>query len=139
LGVIGVTQITHQPAARVVAEDKISGTRPVTQPENTVTGAATVFLPVGDALISTLHLNARYQDEMLLAPGTEVYQSGYTTVNARVALASKEGVWEVALYAQNLTDENQSAAGFAAPLNAGNYMSFLNTPRMYGAEIRLDF
>jgi iron complex outermembrane receptor protein len=140
--------ITARPAAALMlsanyayvdAEDKVSGTRPVTQPENTVTGAATVFLPVGDALISTLHLNARYQDDMLLAPGTEIYQSGYTTVNARVALASIEGVWEVALYAQNLTDENQSAAGFAAPLNAGNYMSFLNTPRMYGAEIRLAF
>lgn len=125
--------------AHVDAKDKVTGERPAAQPENTLTGAVTLFLPIGDSLISTLHLNARYQDEVLLTPGTEVFESGYTTVNARVALASKDGVWEVALYGQNLTDENQSVAGFNAPLNAGNYMAFLNTPRMYGAELRFVF
>ena len=123
--------------AYVDAENKLTGERPLAQAENVLTGAATLFLPVGDALVSTLHLNARYQDEVLLV--ADVFQGGYTTVNARIALASKGGAWEVALYGQNLTDENQSVTGFAAPVNAGNYMSFLNTPRMYGAEVRFSF
>ena len=123
--------------AYIDAENIETGERPLSQAENVFTGSATLFLPLGSSLMSTFHVNARYQDDMRL--NDDVFQSGFTTVNARVALAGNEGVWEAALYGQNLTDENQGLAGFAAPLNAGNSMAFLNTPRMYGAELRFTF
>ncbi len=43
-------------------------------------------------------------------------QSGYTKVNARIALSDTDSVWEVALVGKNLTDEDIMTYGNATPL-----------------------
>ncbi len=57
-------------------------------------------------------------------------------------MGSESGSWELALFGQNLTDENQGIASFAAvlhPGSLGNTMLFPALPRTYGAELRFNF
>lgn len=55
-----------------------------------------------------------YNPSQTLDPVSE--QDGYTKVNARIALADIEGVWEVALVGKNLTDEAISTYSNGTPL-----------------------
>lgn len=121
------------------AENTETGEAPIAQPKNALSLASTLFLPVGQSMIGSFHINARYQDEVRL--NSDNQQDGYTTVNGRIAIKPKEGAWEIAIFGQNLTDENQLIAGFPATLNSagGNSQGFVNSPRMYGAELRYSF
>jgi iron complex outermembrane receptor protein len=122
------------------AENKLTGEIPNAQPENALSFGATLFLPLGESLLGTFHLNGRYQGEVRL--GESDFQDGFTTLNARIAAGSESGTWELALFAQNLTDENQGIASFPAvlhPPSLGNTMLFPTLPRTYGAELRFNF
>ena len=126
------------------AEDQLTGQSPNAQPENSLNAAATLFLPVSQSIMGSFHLNARYNDEIRLfngvpANGIEDFQDSATIVNGRIALASNEGNWEFAIFADNLTDEIVRIATFDLPLHAGSRATFTNSPRMYGAELRYDF
>jgi outer membrane receptor protein involved in Fe transport len=62
---------------------------------------------VGASLRWSTHWEAVYTDSHYLAPDNDrrAFQSGYAKVNARLALGSSLGSWEVALIGKNLTDE----------------------------------
>lgn len=121
------------------AENTSTGERPLAQPENTLSVAATLFVPLGESMTSSFHLNARYQDEIALT--STLAEDAYTTLNGRIALKPKNGAWEVAIWGQNLSDENRLTVGFPAVLNGagGNSQGFINMPRTYGAEVRYSF
>ena len=79
-----------------------------------------------------------------LDPRTE--QDAYTLVNARIALSSAEGDWEVALIGRNLTDETVINFGGNTPLagtltgGAGNsYYAFVNRPRNIALQAKYRF
>lgn len=122
------------------AQNKDTGVEPNAQPKNVLSMAGTYFLPLGETMMSTFHLNARFQDETRLT--RDIYEDNFTTFNARIALMSNDGTWEFALWGQNLTDENRLIAGFTPPFNGAggtNAMGFVNTPRLYGAELSYAF
>lgn len=118
------------------AEDE-DGVQPSTQSKDTLSASATLFLPVTDGLIGTFHINGRYSSEQRLG-GTD-YQDGFTLVNGRIAVGPENGAWEVAVFGQNLTDENVAIATFDAPLQPRSRALFPAPPRMYGAEVRFNF
>lgn len=67
------------------------------------------------------------------------HQDSYTKLNARVALGSLEDTWEVALVANNLTDERTAYWGTDVPLVSGSFVSFADSPRTLAVQGRYNF
>ena len=63
--------------------------------------------PVFDALMLRANIDALFTDDYNPSPNLDptVAQDGYVQYNGRVALASQDGVWDVALVGKNLSDE----------------------------------
>ena len=73
-----------------------------------------------------------------VADGDEVLiQDSFTKLNARIELASLDGVWSVALLGRNLTDED----GWAHGLNVSGLWAYASAraPRTWGVEVVYDF
>ena len=68
---------------------------------------------------------------------TEV--DAYTLVNGRVGVRTIDARWEVALWANNLFDEEYHMSLFDTPLQDGSWSSFRGMPRLYGASIRYQY
>jgi outer membrane receptor protein involved in Fe transport len=66
-------------------------------------------------------------------------QDGYEKYNARVALGSADGVWEVALVGKNLTDEIIAYWGTDMPLTPGSFVAFPEAPRTVAIQARYSF
>ena len=66
-------------------------------------------------------------------------QKGYAKVNARLALGSNDGRWEMAFVARNLT--NQLTAGFrnTIPQGGGSVGAFTDLPATYTVQLRLAY
>ena len=83
-----------------------------------------------------------YFPQATLDPATE--QESYAKLNARIALSSQEGTWEVALLGRNLTDE--AVTGYAADIplaartfGAPSYGSFVAPPRSVAVQALMRF
>jgi len=66
-------------------------------------------------------------------------QEGQTRINARVALASQSGTWEVSVWGQNLTDETTYTSINDIPLAPGAFTGFVQEPQTWGLEVRSRF
>lgn len=110
--------------------------------------------PLGDSLEFRATVDLQYTDDYIwtpqLDPRTE--QDSFTKVNARIALASMDDTWEVALVGNNLTDEdvlvyggNAVLAGAltrsaTAPRGTGMaYYAFVERPRSYALQATYRF
>lgn len=91
---------------------------------------------VGSDMELFLQLNVNYVDDVFLDTDldTNVMQKANTKVNARIALANVDGIWEVALIGKNLTDETTFSAGLDVPLVAGGYMGYTDAPRTVSVQ-----
>jgi iron complex outermembrane receptor protein len=76
----------------------------------------------------------------------ETRQDASTVVNARLALAAVDNVWEVSLIGRNLTDEEILNFGGNTPLastltqGTGNsYYAFVNRPRNVAIQVNYFF
>jgi iron complex outermembrane recepter protein len=83
-----------------------------------------------------------YFPQATLDPATE--QDSYAKLNARIALSSQEGNWEIALLGRNLTDE--TVTGYAADIplaartfGAASYGSFVAPPRTVAVQASVSF
>ena len=103
---------------------------------------------VANNLIMDASLDLNYMGDYIYTPNLDprTEQDAYTLVNARVALSSAEGDWEVALIGRNLTDETVINFGGNTPLaatltgGAGNsYYAFVNRPRNVALQARYMF
>lgn len=129
------------------------GERQVYTPEWTASLSADYVIPVGDDHEFTASLNLNYYDNYLVSPSLDprVEQDAFTKVGARVAIASVDGDWEVALIGKNLTDE--SVVTYAAELPASGtlvagatggqeglaYYGFFDRPRSVAIQGRYNF
>ena len=95
-------------------------------------------------LTSTLETvySGAYFPQATLDPATE--QDSYAKLNARIALASQDGTWEIALLGRNLTDE--VVTGYAADIplaartfGAPSYGSFVAPPRSVAVQALFRF
>jgi outer membrane receptor protein involved in Fe transport len=100
---------------------------------------------ISDNLGINASADLMYTDEFdTAADGDDVLvQDAYTKINARIELASLDGVWSVALLGKNLTDEETSNWGNDIPLAgfgfAGSYFQMLEAPRSYAIQARYSF
>ena len=101
--------------------------------------------PITDSLEIRASADVMFTDEFDTAgDGDEVLvQDSYTKLNARIELASLDGVWSVALLGRNLTDEETSNWGNDIPLGqfgfAGSYFQMMEAPRSYEIQARYSF
>jgi len=83
---------------------------------------------VASALVGVNHTGDMFRNAQN-NPLTKV--DSYTLVDGRLALASADGGWEVALWAKNLTDEEYVVESFGDD-SLGSWTRLFNTPRTYG-------
>lgn len=98
--------------------------------------------PVGDNLELRTNVDVNYTDEYYSAldldPNTK--HDGYTKVNARIALASVDDKWSVALVGKNLTDENTHVWKNDVALTASNsYFAVPERPLSIAIQARFRF
>jgi outer membrane receptor protein involved in Fe transport len=125
-----------------------SGKRKEFTPEYQFNIGANWETAITDGLVLKLAADANYMDDYLYAAtlDEETRQEATTVVNARIALAEIENVWEVALIGRNLTDEEILNFGGNTPLastltrGTGNsYYAFVNRPRNVAVQFNYNF
>ncbi len=103
---------------------------------------------VAHNLLMSASLDLSYVGDYIYTPNLDprTEQDAYTLVNARVALSSSEGDWQVALIGRNLSDETVINFGGNTPLagtltgGAGNsYYAFVNRPRNVALQATYSF
>jgi outer membrane receptor protein involved in Fe transport len=107
-------------------------------PEWTGTFITNLTLPVTDAMFFRGSLDLLYEDELndKLSPN---YQDSYVKVNARLALASSNETWSIALLGKNLTDETTFGSGFGVPFFSGSWAKNRTAPRTVAVELGYRF
>ncbi|TRX56520.1 TonB-dependent receptor [Thalassomonas sp. M1454] len=102
--------------------------------------SASLFLDyvteIGESMELFAQLNANFKDDFFYDTDLDenLMQEAHTKINARIALANVDGIWEVALIGKNLTDETTFAAGLDVPLVKGGYMGYTDAPRTVAVQ-----
>ena len=73
----------------------------------------------------------------LNSPGLK--EDGYAKLNARLSWMSPDDRWEVAAWAQNLTDERYRIYAFDLTADLGYIQDTYHAPRTYGASVAVNF
>lgn len=126
----------------------VSGKRKEYTPEWTASLSADWHRAMGDSLELRAGVDVNYTDSYLYAanldPATE--QDAYAIWNARIALASINDTWEIAVLGRNLSDEVVLNFGGNTPLastltgGGGNsYYAFVNRPRNIAVQLSYNF
>ncbi|WP_084419977.1 TonB-dependent receptor [Henriciella litoralis] len=117
------------------------GVQLVNVPEHVVTGSGTYLFDISDSLRGLVHLNARYNSETALSVTSQglTDNDAYVLVGARAGIQSADGTWEFSIFGENLTDEYYNFAAFGVPEQTGTNAVYPGTPRMYGAELKVNF
>jgi iron complex outermembrane recepter protein len=105
------------------------------------TASVTYEHPLGGTLLGRFNINAKY------VSGTntgatyqpQLYQGGYTVVNARLGISGDNKQWSVELWSDNLTNARYAQVKFAGVIQTGTFDAFLGAPRTYGATLRYNF
>jgi outer membrane receptor protein involved in Fe transport len=66
-------------------------------------------------------------------------QSDYTKIDARIALASSENTWELALIGNNLTDETISNVRIDVPTSNGSKQALAERPQSYAVQFLIRY
>ena len=103
--------------------------------------SAEYIINVSDSLELRTNLDLVYSDEFYYDGDLDdnTKQDSYTKVNARIALGADDGIWEVALVGNNLTDETTAYWGTDVPLVSGSFVSFADAPRTVAIQGRYNF
>jgi iron complex outermembrane receptor protein len=98
-------------------------------------GLARYEFGLGDGLAS-VQADVQYSDDfcftVLCAPVEK--EDGYTVLNARVGYGAEDGRWEVAVFGDNLTEEEYRVYAFDSSLFAGVVAGVYGKPRTYGVR-----
>ena len=111
-------------------------------PEWSATLTARYVIPVSETLVLANSLDVNYEDSFYSAldldPNTK---HGSTTIfNARIALASVDRSWSVALIGKNLTDKKSNIWNNDVPISDSNsYFGLPNRPRSIAIQARYNF
>jgi outer membrane receptor protein involved in Fe transport len=98
--------------------------------------SADYWFEIGDSMELRTTLDLVYSDEYFPSQNLDptIVQDSYTKVNARIALSSNDGSWEIAVLGRNLTDEEVITYANPIPLAQSTFSSlshyaFLERPR----------
>jgi len=113
--------------------ESLNGKELANAPETAASLLARYGFEIGNGLSASLQASVNYTgDHFVSIENLAFNQQDFTLVDARVAIGSVAGKWEVSVYGQNLTDEIYvNVAGFASL----DY--WISRPRTYG--VRLDY
>ncbi len=129
-----------QQAQGLTAQD-LSGQRGPYAPKFSGTVYADYSTQVSNNLILSARMDVNFKDEFYtdgdLDPAS--LQDAYAKIDARLGLSTVDERWEVAIYGRNLTDEATKTASLDAPLSAGIMASWIEEPRVIGAQVRFNF
>lgn len=102
--------------------------------------------PVGDRWVLSWLVDVLFTDDYYLSPTLHpgAVQDGYVKLNSRVAVGSRDGRWEVALLAKNITDETTLRYGNETPLAASTFgapglWGFVDPPRRFALQATARF
>lgn len=97
----------------------VTGERREFTPEYTATLTGDYETSITDAMLFRMTVDLSYSDDYLISPTLDprLVQDSYVKVDARIALASADDTWEVALIGRNLTDEAIATFGNQAPVS----------------------
>jgi hypothetical protein len=86
-------------------------------------------------------LDIIYSDQFYLEQSLDpnLVQDSFTKVNGRIALASIEDTWEIAVIGKNLTDELTYGIGAGMPFFTGAYFESVMEPRTVAVEASYRF
>lgn len=120
----------------------LAGRRISLAPESTVTGGMNYVRPLGNSGLKVFaSANVRYQTGVNtgsnLAP--EKYQSSYALVNAKLGVEGGDGKWEIALWGNNIFDQDYFTVIIDAPGQSGSFNGYLGNPATYGLSGQLRF
>lgn len=118
------------------AGNDLSGNRLARTPELTFAGGADYSLTLTSELTLDTRVEYQWQDDMPWLVENTVYEDSYGLLDARIALASRNEGWEVALFGKNLTDELYRVD--AIPF-LGDVFSRFGAPRSYGVQFSKSF
>lgn len=85
----------------------LKGKRPVNSPEWTYNGVVRYQQPIFDGWDGIVMFDYRWVDDRFLEATDQAFeiQKDYWVANARIAVASQDGSWELAFFGNNLFDE----------------------------------
>lgn len=137
-------------ANQTVAEGCVGGTQDLAggklqfAPEISANLNAEFVTPIGESLQFSTRVDVNYSDDVLLAndndPDPAQSQSSFTTIDARLALASENGTWAIAVIGRNLTDELIRSWGNDLPIvTNNNYFAHLDRTRNIAVQFNLSF
>ena len=97
----------------------VSGETREYTPELQGTLTADYVMPLGDGLELKATVDLIYSDDYFASNTLDpnLTQDSFTKINARLAVSSTEGTWDVALVGKNLTDEEVISFGGQVPLS----------------------
>jgi len=97
--------------------------------------------PLTGDLVLSGYLSFFYTDEFHITSrgDKDVFQKAYTKVDARIAVGSADGVWEVALFGRNLTDEITAHMIEDTPGDELSNWANIDRPRQIGLQLRYAF
>ena len=93
---------------------------------------------INNSLMFRASMNVNYSDEYFVASDLDPIfgrQDSFTRLDARLALMSADGKWEMAIIGKNLTDEFISGTNNDVPLTSGNGFAQLSRLRSVSAQI----
>lgn len=101
---------------------------------------ATYTAPITDALEGMIRGEVYYTSDRFLNTSLDPrqVQEGFALVNASVGVGSRDGGWQVQLWARNLLDEEYIQGSFDSTL-PGNLNAYPGDPRTYGLTLRARF
>lgn len=135
------TEITKGPGAKerrgLTLFEPIAGSKLPQSPKWQYNAMATYTIPLGDRDLFT-QLDYAWEDQSFsqLADPKALNES-HGSLNGRIGLADQAGVWEVALWGRNLTDEDAKIYGF--PDFLGRQVGYSQEPRSFGITAKYYF
>ena len=136
---------------------KLPGSQASFAPKWSTSGSATYEWDVGSNMTGRFNVGAKYMSEFNTGSDLDVekQQAGFTVVNARIGLGSRNRKWMLELWGQNIFDAKYVQVGFDGPLQAvgsplpnaqhaasdplNSYNGFLGAPATYGVTLRMQF
>ncbi|MCC7410933.1 MAG: TonB-dependent receptor [Gammaproteobacteria bacterium] len=116
----------------------LEGKRPVNSPEWTYSGVVRYQQPIFDGWDGILMTDYRWVDDRFLEATNQVFDraNAYWVVNARGAIASQNGQWEVAVWGKNVFNEEY----LTYINNIGFFkLDIFGEQRSYGMNVRYKF
>ncbi len=124
----------------LIAEEGVQLTN---TPEYALTASGTYTYPISDAVELLFHANARYNDEVFTspAPGQRdlTANDSYLLLGARVGVRDPDGLWELSVFGENITDEYYNLSSFGVPEQTGNIAVYPAFPQLFGVEAKVNF